>query len=311
MHILPQLRELERRFAETLTVVGVHSAKFPQEQATEAVGQAVRRHAIHHPVVNDRDFAIWQQYSVRAWPTLMFVDPLGKVIGRHEGEFAAGQLAPIIDRMLAEFDEHDWLNRRALDFGATGPAAQTGPTETTLAFPGKVAIDERGNGHVYVADSNHHRLVVTGLKTIDGSVHHIIGSGKPGLRDGPAQEAQFNWPQGMSVDPITGTVYVADTENHAIRRVSPADGSVTTLAGTGQQARSHSSGGPALQTDLSSPWDLALLADPERMATAGGGSNSEKQDYPDRGILFIAMAGLHQIWAPDLATGMIAPFAGS
>ena len=228
------MRELEQRYADTLTVVGVHSAKFPQEQATEAVAQAVRRHAIHHPVVNDHDFAIWQQYSVRAWPTLMFVDPLGKVIGKHEGEFAAGQLAPIIDRMLEEFGANGWLNRRVLDFGATGPAAQTGPAAAPLAFPGKVAVDERGNGHVYVADSNHHRIVVTGLRTLDGSVHHVIGSGAPGLRDGPAREAQFNWPQGMAVDPVTGTVYVADTENHAIRRVSPATGAVTTIAGTGQ-----------------------------------------------------------------------------
>ena len=62
---------------------------------------------------------------------------------------------------------------------------------------------------------------------------------------------------------------------------------------------------------LSSPWDLALLPDPSRTATAGGGANSEKQDYPDRGLLFIAMAGLHQIWALDLANGTIAPFAGS
>ena len=311
MHILPQLRELEQRYADTLTVVGVHSAKFPQEQATEAVAQAVRRHAIHHPVVNDHDFAIWQQYGVRAWPTLMFVDPLGKVIGKHEGEFAAGQLAPIIDRMLDEFGAQGWLDRRVLDFGATGPAAQTGPAATTLAFPGKVAVDERGNGHVYVADSNHHRLVVTGLRTLDGSVHHVVGSGEPGLRDGPAREAQFNWPQGMAVDPVTGTVYVADTENHAIRRVSTATGAVTTIAGTGKQARSFGGGGPALETDLSSPWDLALLPDPSRTATAGGGANSEKQDYPDRGLLFIAMAGLHQIWALDLANGTIAPFAGS
>ena len=311
MHILPQLRELEQRYADTLTVVGVHSAKFPQEQATEAVAQAVRRHAIHHPVVNDHDFAIWQQYGVRAWPTLMFVDPLGKVIGKHEGEFAAGQLAPIIDRMLDEFGANGWLDRRVHDFGATGPAAQTGPEAATLAFPGKVAADERGNGHVYVADSNHHRLVVTGLRTLDGSVHHIIGSGEPGLRDGPAREAQFHWPQGMAVDPVTGTVYVADTENHAIRRVSPATGAVTTIAGTGKQARSFGGGGPALETDLSSPWDLALLPDPARAVTAGGGANTEKQDYPDRGLLFIAMAGLHQIWALDLANGTIAPFAGS
>lgn len=305
------MRELELLYAESITVLGVHSAKFPHERANEAVERAVRRHLIRHPVVNDRDFVIWQQYSVRAWPTLMFVDPLGRVFARHEGEFAAEQLAPVIERMLSDFDEQHGLNRRVLDFGVAGPAISTGPTATTLSFPGNVAIDSRGNGHVFLADSNHHRVVVTGLKTVDGTVHHIIGSGEPGLRDGPAWAAKFNWPQGMAVDPVTGTVYVADTENHAIRRISTTDGSVTTLAGTGQQARSPISGGPALRTDLSSPWDLALLPDPKREGNEMSGLNLGKEDCDDRGILFIAMAGSHQIWVLDLVTGMIRLFAGT
>ena len=67
-------------------MIGVHSAKFPGEKETEAVRQAVRRLGVEHPVVNDRDFRIWQEYAVHAWPTLMFVDPRAKVMGRHDPE---------------------------------------------------------------------------------------------------------------------------------------------------------------------------------------------------------------------------------
>ena len=112
------MREIEARYADSVVVIGVHSAKFPAERATEAVRQAVRRHDIRHPVVNDHEFRVWQAYACRAWPTLMFVDPRGKVIGRHEGEFEAGQLAPVVDAMLAEFDAAGWLRRGPLAFGA-------------------------------------------------------------------------------------------------------------------------------------------------------------------------------------------------
>ena len=307
MHILPQLRELEARYAESLVVIGVHSAKFPEERATEAVAQAVRRHAIHHPVINDHEFQVWQDYAVRAWPTLMFVDPQGKVVVRHEGEFEVSQVAPAIEAMLAEYEAAGWLDKRPLDLGLAGAAAQAAP-EGALAFPGKVAVEARGRGHIYIADSNHHRLVVMGLQVQDGAVHHVVGSGEVGMRDGAPEAARFSWPQGMAIDRATGVVYVADTENHAIRRMSPDGGVVTTIAGTGKQARTFGGGGAALETALSSPWDLALLPDPSSVPLEAG---SHEDRHDDRGLLFIAMAGLHQIWVLDLAAGRIIPFAGT
>lgn len=302
---------MEQRCADTVVVIGVHSAKFPEEQATAAVSQAVRRHNVRHPVVNDRDFHIWREYAVRAWPTLMFIDPQGKVIGRHEGEATAAELGRVLDVMVAEFDRAGVLDRHPLDLGPTGAAAQPAPPGSPLAFPGKVAVDERGRGHIVIADSNHHRLVIMGLAVQDGAVHHMVGAGEPGWRDGPAVEAQFNWPQGMAVDPRTGVVYVADTENHCIRRVSPADGSVTTIAGTGRQRRGlgPAAPAPAAETDLSSPWDLALLPDPR--AGPPTPPNSHEDPHDDRGLLFIAMAGTHQIWTMALAAGSIGPYAGT
>lgn len=270
--------DIERKYSDVLVVVGVHSAKFRTERSTQAIRHAVLRHGVRHPVVNDRDHRLWQQYAVRAWPTLVFVDPAGKVIGRHEGEVRPEQLEPVIQEMVREFDAAGLLDRRPLHFRpeVLGPAA--------LAFPGKVLADQAG-GHLIVSDSGHHRLIVA---RPDGQVLHVIGDGMAGLVDGESTIARFHYPQGLASD--GQAVYVADTENHAIRRVDLATWRVETVAGTGHQAMEFPArGGSARTTSLNSPWDVVVLG----------------------GMLYIAMAGLHQIWVLDLAAGEVRPFVGS
>ena len=105
MHVFPQLRKLEHKYPAELAVVGVHSAKFEAERATENIRDAVMRYEVEHPVINDKDFRVWQQYSVRAWPTLYFIDPEGKVIGKHEGEIPVEELDRLIADMIRQFDE--------------------------------------------------------------------------------------------------------------------------------------------------------------------------------------------------------------
>src|SRR5579859_5929715 len=100
--MLPQLRELEHRLGAELAIVGVHSAKFMAEKATENLREAVVRYGVDHPVVNDRDFEVWNSYSVRAWPTLMFVDPRGRVFAKHEGEAPVEALEAFCRQALAD-----------------------------------------------------------------------------------------------------------------------------------------------------------------------------------------------------------------
>jgi sugar lactone lactonase YvrE len=267
--VLPQLRKLERKWSRELVVVGVHSPKFFGERDTESVRQAILRLNVGHPVVNDRDFQVWQAYAVRAWPTLMFIDPRGRVIGKHEGEFALEPFDELLTRMIAEFDADGSLDRRPLELAADAP-----PSDAPLRFPGKLLADEAG-GRLFVSDSGHHRIVVADLA---GRVQRVIGTGAPGFDDGPAHAARFNQPQGLVRH--GNTLYVADTENHAVRAVDLTTGAVTTLAGTG---------GPARDTPLSSPWDLAIVD----------------------GTLYVAMAGTHQVWAMPLEGGRIAPHTGN
>uniref|UniRef100_UPI00402A4931 thioredoxin-like domain-containing protein n=1 Tax=Candidatus Tripitaka californicus TaxID=3367616 RepID=UPI00402A4931 len=99
MHVIPELKRLEKGYPTELVVIGVHSAKFSNERLTENIRQAILRYEIQHPVVNDKEMQIWPTYAVRSWPTLVLVDPEGYVIGAYSGE---GNYEAI-DRRLREY----------------------------------------------------------------------------------------------------------------------------------------------------------------------------------------------------------------
>jgi len=170
------LRKIEQKYGDKVVVVGVHSPKFPAERETANLREAVLRYRIEHPVVNDRDFQVWQRFGGRAWPTLIFVDPEGRIIDRHEGELPFEQFDPLVDRMLLDFEARGVLNPRASPIAVEGIAEPS----HTLSFPGKVlACDEA----LFIADSNHHQIVEAGP---DGPIRRRFGSGQPALLDGPA-----------------------------------------------------------------------------------------------------------------------------
>jgi len=178
------LRKLEKKYANELTVIGVHSAKFPNEKDTYNVDKAVRRYQLEHPVINDGQFQVWQQYSCRAWPTLMFIDPQGNVMGKHEGEMSFADFDSLISKMVVEFDSQGTLNHKP--FQSTYKPTE----ETLLSFPGKVLADGPGD-RLFIADTNHNRIVVTSLS---GSVKQVIGSGEEALADGDFTSCAFNHP---------------------------------------------------------------------------------------------------------------------
>ena len=76
--------------------------------------QAILRHDIEHPVVNDPEMKIWSEYAVRAWPTMMLIDPRGKVIGSHSGEGVFEVFDPVISQMAEHFAGEGSLDRRPL-----------------------------------------------------------------------------------------------------------------------------------------------------------------------------------------------------
>ncbi len=276
--MLPQLAEVEEHFPEEVVVIGVHSAKYPGEKAHDSLRNAVLRYELEHPVVNDEKMEIWESYSVRAWPTLMFLDTEGRVIGKHEGEASAEALIDALQELIDRYREEGKIKPEPL----AAFELMEQPT-TPLRYPGKILADAE-SGRLFVADSGHHRIVVTDLS---GANPIIIGSGEKGFVDGVYGEARFHSPEGIALN--GETLFVADRLNHAIRQVDLQSQTVTTIAGTGEAGMGFAEAGPARSIDLRSPWDLA---------------------YHQR-TLYIAMAGTHQLWALDLDSGMLRPYAGS
>jgi sugar lactone lactonase YvrE len=280
-HILPDLKRLEQKYGDFLVVIGVHSGKFLAEKDAGNIRQAILRHDIEHPVVNDPEMKIWSEYAVRAWPTMMLIDPRGKVIGTHSGEGVFEVFDPVIAQMAEHFKDESSLDRQPF----TSVLEREREPASILSFPGKVLADADG-GQLFIADTGHHRIIVASLDT--GAVLDVIGTGEPGFTEGAFEEAQFRGPQGMALE--GDLLYVADTENHAIRRVDLRSRSVVTIAGNGRQDPDFNNlPGPARGRPLNSPWDLDIAY----------------------GVMFIAMAGAHQIWGLDLEEFYIAGHAGS
>src|SRR5438552_2643036 len=278
MHIIPDLKKLEKKYPNELVVIGVHSAKFENEKDIENIRRIILRYEIEHPIVNDADFAIWRAYAVDAWPTRYLIDPAGYIIGRLSGEGGYQELDKAIGDTIAEFRKRGELNEAPLKFVLE--RAKVG--DLPLAFPGKILADEKSD-RLFIADSDHNRIVIAKL---DGTLIEIIGSGGHGADDGSFDRASFFRPQGMAVD--GDTLYIADTENHLIREVDLKLKTVKTVAGTGRQSREPEAG-MAHSTALNSPWDLQLVGR----------------------TLYIAMAGPHQIWRLDLDKQQVSIFAGS
>ncbi|OHB76026.1 MAG: hypothetical protein A2W31_17390 [Planctomycetes bacterium RBG_16_64_10] len=301
MHILPELKQLEAAYPNEVVVIGVHSAKFHAERDSGNIRAAIARYEIEHPVVNDADLAIWTRYGVTVWPSLRIIDPEGYLVAGHEGEVRFADLDRFFKAHLPYYRRLGQVDSGPLPFGR--PAAPE--VETPLRFPGQVVADEAAR-RLYIADSNHNRVVVADLA---GTVLATIGSGQLGSDDGDYRVCSFRHPQGMALR--AEFLYVADTGNHLLRKVDLAAQRVTTIAGAGPAGPGTRPGlagvlgtsraraapgaaarvrrGAARRTPLRSPWAL----------------------WANATDLYIAMAGAHQIWRMPLDESSIGPYAGN
>ncbi len=279
LHVLDELRELEEKHRDTVVIIGVHSPKFVHEAEHQAVVDAVERYEVHHPVLDDPELATWKQYAVRAWPTLVVIDPEGYVVAQHAGEGHAHAIEKLVDELESEHAAKGTLRR------GDGPYVAPEPVATHLRFPGKALL--LPDGGFLVSDTTRHRLVE--LDADGETVRRHFGTGIRGLSDGGPDEARFSEPQGLALLP-DGRVAVADTVNHALRALDLTTGVTSTLAGTGRQWwQGTPTSGPAREVDLSSPWDVAWFGD----------------------RLWIAMAGVHQLWTYDPESATVRVAAGT
>ncbi|XP_058082802.1 protein SUPPRESSOR OF QUENCHING 1, chloroplastic isoform X5 [Magnolia sinica] len=195
-------------------------------------------------------------------------------------------LDDFVEAALQFYGEKKILNNSSIPLALekdSDPRLSTSP----LKFPGKLAIDVLNN-RLFISDSNHNRIVVTDLQ---GNFIVQVGStGEEGLRDGTFDIATFNRPQGLTYNPKKNVLYVADTENHALREIDFVNEMVQTLAGNGTKGSDYKGGGKGTSQVLNSPWDLCF--------------------EPASEIVYIAMAGQHQIWEHNTLDGVTRAFSG-
>jgi sugar lactone lactonase YvrE len=161
-------------------------------------------------------------------------------------------------------------------------------------LPGGLAID--ANKNLYVADAANNAVRKI---TPDGTVTTIAGSGKAGYTDGQAKAASFNFPQGIVID-NNGNIYVADTGNDLIRRITP-DGTVTTIAGKVESGKVNGTG---ITATFNIPQGITIDAS-DNLYVADAGNNLIRKISP--GGLVSTFAGSGYATSFD-GTGNIAAF---
>ncbi len=275
LNMLPILQKIASSHADGVALLGLHVPKYVRQRQTSAVASAVRRYDIRFPVASDPAWQTWQDYKVTAWPGLVVLDCTGHRVRTLNGERSIGGLEQLVDGLLEEAVARDQRNYLAL------PAVRfTQIPDTPLRFPAAVALTSK---YVYICDSARHRVIECNRQ---GRVLRQFGAGSSGYWDGRLNDAGFSSPQSLALS--RNALYVADTGNHAVRRIDLHNGQVDTVLGNGQVGY-DAPATPGTDVSISAPVGLFL----------------------DATRLYVALAGQHQIWRIDLANAQVAVLAGS
>lgn len=274
-NLIDELARIKAKYPLGLAVLGIHIPKFDKEADDRVIMKAVNRQRINFPVANDRNWITWQHFGITRWPSVALIDGAGAVREIVAGDDQIELLEKMIGELINESATSHSMKEHA--FRANNPEERS-----VLSFPSGITVTD---SHLYIADTGNNRILEC---THQGRILREFGNGHPDLNDGPANDAAFNSPRGLCL--VRETLYIADTGNHALRRINLIGGDVATVLGTGRPGQpregvsKHSS-----ENSLNMPWGLS-------------GSNDK---------LYIAMAGCNQIWEYELGNARLRFIAGT
>jgi len=274
-HSQHELNRLAGRFSDELVILCAHLPELPAAMRRSHVRSLISRQDVRFPVLHDPERVCRALFGIHDQPVRILIDRDGCIVGTSHGIGKQSHLERVIAHQISLCG--GWARRGPPFKVRLEPA-----TRGTLHFPTRLIV---AHDRLYIADSGNNRILMT---TKQGGILREYGGVAAGFVDGPAGSAAFDNPQGLCR--VDEYVYVADTGNHAIRRINLRTDEVETLAGTGSDAGQDLS-------KLSMPRDCVL--------------NTPCDVLFRRGQLFIAMTGLHQVWRLSMIDNVLSIFAGS
>lgn len=276
INLIPALRQLQTKYHDGVAVLGIHVPKYAAQRDAAAVLKAANRLHLRFPVANDADWVLWRQLEIEAWPSVLVLDCESQQAARVQGDDCVRDLDNLVAALLDEAAARDL---RRFD---PAPTSSRPEPRVALRFPAALAL---AGERLYVSDSAHNRVLECNL---EGRVLRQFGSGNPGYWDGHSNDAGFSDPQGLAL--LGDALFVADTGNHAVRRIRLLTSDVTTVLGRGELGYDAPRGGIAgTELAISAPVGLAAGAD----------------------RLYVSLAGQHQIWQLHLGDDRVDVLAGS
>ena len=273
---MSDLQDLNRKYRDDLVIIGVNSPRFRAEMSSTHLQKIINKYHVTYPVLHDPALKLWNTYGIQDTPAYVLIDRCGCILGAMSGEGKFSQLEQIVKHQAGKHKDIHVSEQSHIK-----PRLSPEPA-SVLSFPGRVIVSDN---KIYIADSGHNRILVT---SSNGCIQRQYGSETAGFIDGNGDAAAFNNPLGMAL--ADNFLYVADEGNHAIRRVNLRTDDIDTIAGNGiASQKPFSASASPKSVSLDSPCDLVL----------------------ENGMLYIAMAGRHQIWRLSLVRNSIEIFSGS
>ncbi len=285
---IPEIKKLEKEFGNKLAVIGVHSGKFENEKDLSSIKKAILRYDITHPVLQDAEMKVWHSFKVKAWPTLILINPHGNIVKTYSAEDDFETIHRDVKKQVAKFKYE--IKREALPI----TLEKYDLVSNVLSFPTKLeyaaefSYKSAKAPALLIANTGKNNIIASNML---GGIITKIGSGKEGFEDGSFDVASFRFPQGLLYS--DNKLYVADSGNHALRVIDFMQGSVSTLIGSGKKGKAIEVGRvlEAKDVELSSPSDIEF--------------------FPDRKHIVIANAGSNQILSFDIDNNSISVLAGN
>ncbi len=286
INALPDVRYLENKYHDGLSVIGVHTPKYAAQRSVASVLKAVNRNHVRYAVANDPGFTLWQAYGVQSWPTLAVIDAQGQLAALLPGEGRRQEADTLIAHLLDEAAASD------LRVYESGVSVARHEARTPLSFPGKLLVTDSA---LWIADSGHNRILecdhegrilrqigsgnpgywdgrgADGVRLLNAEVETLVGTGELG-RDIPhdySQPTKVAMSAPMDVAAIGDYLYIAVSGQNQIWQLDLNANQLSVLAGNGQLALTD---GEGMLAGFAQPGSLSVIG--QQLAIADTASSS-------------------------------------